>query len=81
MIYVSWDKPRRWAVRVYGGRSPKGTGMAYHVTVGIVALSIDRAIEEAQRLYPEYRVESVNDTGEVTSVVDAPMLTEGKSRE
>jgi len=49
--------------------------MAYHVTIGIVALSVDRAIEEAQRLYPEHRIDSVNDTGEVTSVVDAPELS------
>jgi len=75
MIFVRWERPRRWAVRLYGGRSPKGTGMAYHVTIGIVALSVDRAIEEAQRLYPEHRIDSVNDTGEVTSVVDAPELS------
>lgn len=75
MIYVRWEKPRRWAVRLYGGKSPKGTGIGYHISVGIVALSVDRAIEEAQRLHPEFRVESVNDTGEITSVVDAPELS------
>lgn len=75
MIYVSWEKPRRWSVRLFGGRSPKWTGMGYHVTVGIVALSVDRAISEAQRLYPEFSIDSVNDTGEVTSVVDAPELS------
>ena len=75
MIYVRWERPRRWAVRLWSPRSPKGCGGGYHVTIGIVALSVDRAIEEAQRLHPDYRIDSVNDTGEVTSVVDAPELS------
>lgn len=73
MIYVQWERPRRWSVKLYGSREP--TGYRDHVTVGIVALSVDRAIAEAQRLYATYRVDSVNDTGEVTSVVDAPDIT------
>lgn len=77
MIYVTWERPRRWAVRLYGPFVAGRKGSSYHTTIGIVALSVDRAIAEAQRLYPEYRVESVNDTGEVTSVVDAPALSAG----
>lgn len=72
MIYVQWERPRRWSVKLYGSRNG---GYRDHVTVGIVALSVDRAIAEAQRLYATYRVDSVNDTGEVTSVVDAPTLS------
>lgn len=74
MIYVRWERPRRWAVRLFRP-SNKGCAGGYHVTIGIVALSVDRAIEEAQRLHPDYRIDSVNDTGEVTSVVDAPELS------
>ena len=75
MIYVSWERPRRWTVRLYGPFVAGRKGSGYHTTVGIVALSVHRAIEEAQRLHPDYRIESVNDTGEVTSVVDAPELS------
>ncbi len=45
----------------------------YHSTIGVVALSADRAIEAAQAQEPESRIESVNDTGAVDIVVDAPM--------
>lgn len=77
MIYVNWERPRRWTVRLYStsNKHPKGYAGNYHVTLGIVALSVARAIEEAQRLYPDFRIDSVNDTGEVTSVVDAPELS------
>lgn len=74
MIFVSWERPRRWAIRVYGPQQSTPRPYQHHLTLGIVALSVDRAVEEAQRLYPAYRVESVNDTGEVTSVVDAPAI-------
>jgi hypothetical protein len=73
MIYVSWDRPRRFSVRLWGKSGKSAFG--HHITVGIVALSVDRAIGEAQRLYPEMRIDSVNDTGEITSVVDAPELS------
>lgn len=73
MIYVQWERPRRWSVRLYG--SENKASYKHHVTLGIVALSVDRAIAEAQRLYATYRVDSVNDTGEVTSVIDAPDIT------
>lgn len=72
MVYVSWERPRRFSVRLWGPQGPKGA-FGHHVTCGIVALSVDRAIAEAQRLYPAFRIESVNDTGEVTSVIDAPI--------
>jgi hypothetical protein len=75
MIYVTWERPRRWTVRLYGPYVKGRSGSGYHSTIGIVALSVDRAIAEAQRLHPEYRIESVNDTGEVTSVVDSPELS------
>lgn len=81
MIFVTWERPRRWAVRVYTAyEKPRGVG-GIHTTLGIVALSVDRAIAEAQRLYPTARIESVNDTGEVTSVVDAPTLSAGVQHE
>lgn len=76
MIYVTWERPRRWTVRLYEPYPASRVG-GYHSTVGIVALSVDRAIAEAQRLYPKSRIEAVNDTGEVTSVVDAPTLSAG----
>lgn len=73
MIYVQWERPRKWAVRMYGPRP----GIGYHKTIGVVALSIDRAIEAAQKLHPDSRVESVNDTGEVHIVVDSPLVGQG----
>lgn len=72
MIYVSWERPRQWRVRVY--RPYKSTG-GTHTTLGIVALSVDRAIAEAQRLHPEARIESCHDCGEITSVVDVPEIS------
>ena len=39
------------------------------------AWAVDRAIAEAQRLYPDHRIDSVNDVGEVTSVADAPEIS------
>ena len=74
MIYVSWERPRLWAVRLYGPTNNGKHSYSTHVSIGIVALSVDRAIEEAQRLYPTYRVDSVNDKGEITSVVDNPVV-------
>lgn len=73
MIYVTWERPRRWTVRLWG-KSPKSS-YGHHITLGIVALSVDRVIHEAQRLYPDMRIDSVNDTGEVTSVVDSPEVS------
>lgn len=74
MVYVTWERPRRWTIRLYEPYGSKRVG-GIHNTVGIVALSVDRAIAEAQRLYPTSRIEAVNDTGEVTSVVDCPELS------
>ena len=72
-MFIRWDRPRRWAVRLY--RPYKNRTGGYHSTIGVLAMSVDRAIEAAQAQEPESRIESVNDTGAVDIVVDAPMTT------
>lgn len=73
MIFVKWEEPRRWTVRLYKKYSNRGGG--YHSNVGVVAYSVDKAIEAAQLAYPDSRIESVNDTGVVHIVVDPPPPT------
>lgn len=70
-MFVQWEKPRRWSVKLY--KPYKNRTGGYHSTIGVVALSVDRAIEAAQKQEPESRVESVNDTGCIDIVVDAPV--------
>lgn len=77
-MYVKWDKPRRWSVRLYNpgkGVSGKFTGYGHHVTMGIIAMSVAGALEAAQKMHPNARIESVNDTGQVDVVVDCPEFT------
>jgi 2'-5' RNA ligase len=71
-IYVSWERPRRFSVKMYGKITEKRS-YTPHVTVGVVALSVATAIEAAQKAYPEYRIDSVNDTGQVDIVTDLPV--------
>lgn len=72
-IYVNWEKPRRFSVKMYGGNDATKRIFSQHVTVGVVALSVMTAIEAAQKEYPDYRIESVNDTGQVDIVADVPV--------
>jgi hypothetical protein len=74
-MFVQWERPRRWAVRLY--KPYKNRTGGYHSSIGVLALSVDRAIEAAQALEPESRIESVNDTGSVDIVVDAPLTPNG----
>jgi hypothetical protein len=71
-IYVTWEKPRRFSVVMY---CPNSRNKSYteHVTVGVISLSVATAIEAAQRAYPDYRINSVNDTGQVDIVADIPV--------
>lgn len=66
--YIQWPKPRRFAVKVYGKR--ECDSYASHITLGIVAMTIQQAIEAALARHPGYRLESANDTGEVDIVCD-----------
>lgn len=68
-MYVTWEKPRRFTVRVYVPNKRMG---GTHYTVGIVAMSVAAAVEAAQRIHPEGCVQSVNDTGAVDYVVEMP---------
>lgn len=52
-------------------RSEKSS-YGHHTTLGVIAENAHRAIEAAQSAYPGYRIESVNDTGQIDIVVDAP---------
>lgn len=70
-IYVSWEKPRRFSVKMYG--RPSDVRYNNHVTIGVVALSVMTAIKAAQKAYPTYRIDSVNDTGQVDLVADMPV--------
>ena len=74
-IYVTWDRPRHWRVAMYQVQVAGRGG--YRTVIGVVAESVDRAIAAAQAAYPERRIESVNDTGAVDIVVDAPRRREG----
>lgn len=58
---------------MYGGNDATKRIFSQHVTVGVVALSVMTAIEAAQKEYPDYRIESVNDTGQVDIVADIPV--------
>ncbi len=58
---------------MYGGNDATKRIFSQHVTVGVVALSVMTAIEAAQKEYPDYRIESVNDTGQVDIVADVPV--------
>lgn len=71
-IYVAWEKPRRFTVKMYRSNSTNNLD-TYHRSVGVVALSVMTAIESAQRAYPDYRIDSVNDTGQVDIVADMPV--------
>ena len=73
MTYIRWERPRLWAVRVYCPRHGSFVG-GTHYTVGIVAESVDRAIEAAQNIHPAGRIESVNDKGAIDFVVDLPTV-------
>lgn len=66
--YIQWPKPRRFAVKVYGKR--ECDSFASHITLGVVAMTINQAIEAAQARHPGYRLESANDTGEVDIFCD-----------
>lgn len=70
LVYITWNRPRLWAVRMYRKTNVHG---GYHHTLGVVADSVDRAIEAAQLSSPESRIESVNDKGPVDIVVDSPL--------
>lgn len=70
LVYITWDRPRLWAVRMYKNTAATGS---YHHTIGVVADSVARAIEAAQLSSPESRIESVNDKGPVDIVVDSPL--------
>jgi len=70
-MFVQWERPRWWVVRLY--KPYKNRTGGYHSSIWVLALSVDRAIEAAQAQEPESRIESVNDTGAVDIVVDAPM--------
>lgn len=71
-IYVTWEKPRRFSVKMYCQNS-RSKSYTEHVTIGVVALSVMTAIEAAQRANPDYRINSVNDTGQVDIVADMPI--------
>jgi hypothetical protein len=73
MTYIRWDRPRLWAIRVYKPRGDSWVG-GYHYTVGIVAESVDRAIEAAQKIHPTSRIESVNDKGAIDYIVNVPTV-------
>lgn len=76
-IFVRWEKPRRFAVRVYVPR--KGIG-GFHYSVGVVSESVDQAVAAAQTLYPTGCIQSVNDTGAVDLVVSFPEITNEQTR-
>jgi hypothetical protein len=69
-IYIRWDRPRQWRVKLYETYKQRSGGA--HYTLGIVAESADRAIEAAQLALPLARVESCHDCGAIDIVVDTP---------
>ena len=74
-MYVHWERPRLWKVRMRGPVD-ESTGKLkpsnWGDTIGVVACNAIRAAEGAMKHKPGYRVESVNDAGEIELVVDAP---------
>lgn len=76
-IFVKWEAPRRFAVGLFYKAERGGP---QHLNIGVLASSVDRAIIAVQQAYPDYRIESVNDTGSVTIVVDVPTILENQKK-
>jgi hypothetical protein len=70
-IFVKWEKPRVWRIRLY---TPSLRTGGFHSTLSILASSVDRAIEVAQQINPDARIESANDAGGVDIILDAPQV-------
>ena len=71
-IWVRWETPRRFTVRMYG-KNRRSYGERY--TVGVIAETVEQAARAAQLKFPEARIESINDTGAVDIIACA--LREG----
>ena len=70
-IYIKWERPRHWRVRLY--KDYKNNKGGYHSVIGVIADSVDRAIEAAQNAFPDSRIDSCNDYGGVDIIVDSPV--------
>jgi hypothetical protein len=74
-IWVEWKEPRHFAVRVVTSTTRGYGGYRANITVGVVASSVFQAVEAVQRAYPEGRVSSVNDQGEI-NIIAVPISTD-----
>lgn len=70
-IFVQWDKPRHFRVKLYGPMNPNPSRTHQtHITIGVVATTVATAAIAAQMKYPLMRLESINDSGQVDIITD-----------
>ena len=65
-IFVRWEKPHRFAIVLFNTDRMRGD----HISIGVLSTSIDKAILAAQKAYPNYRIERVNDSGAIDIIVE-----------
>lgn len=70
-IFVQWEKPRHFRVKLYGPTNSNPSRIhQVHTTIGVVATTIAAAAVAAQMKYPLMRLESINDSGQVDIITD-----------
>lgn len=69
-MFVKWDKPRRWTIRLYGPFTENSMGRRYHTTVAVVASKPEDAMEFVCDKYPNHRMDSCVDGGQIDFIVD-----------
>lgn len=68
-MFVNFESPRRWVVRIYGPMVGEGIRYKRHQTLGVVTNSAQKAITYVAEKYPNWRLDSCSDTGEVHFIV------------
>lgn len=70
MTFVRWEKARRWTIRMYGPFTENSAGRRYHSTVAIVASKPEDAMAFVSSKFPNHRMESCVDNGQIDFIVD-----------
>ena len=70
MTFVRWEKARRWVIRLYGPMSSSTSGRRHHTTLAVVASRPEDAMEFITTKYPDHRMESCVDNGQIDFIVD-----------
>jgi hypothetical protein len=69
-MFITFDNPRRWMIRLYGPMTEQGARYRRHQSIGVVSNNAETALREVEKHYPEWRLESCADTGEVHYIVN-----------